>query len=338
MAVAISTAVETLLAQCNLVDPQLEQIQGGRNSRVWRVDSLSGAYIVKEYFRHPADSRDRLGTEYGFLTFLQTQGLTTVPEPLGKDPEGNVALYSYLPGTPVTHIQADHIQQSARFIQQINQRLEGSLADNLPPASEACFSMAEHLQRVKQRLNGLKAALDAITEPLHITTRQFLTDQLLPTYEQVNQQICSSLSAAELSRPLEKDQRILSPSDFGFHNILQVEGQLYFLDFEYAGWDDPAKLLCDFASQPQCPVSQAQAQAFGAHLRGLKAVAQAQDRVQYLLPLYRLKWCCILLNEFRSQDRQRRHHAGDHQADKLTVQFQKAKTYFHQHLRDSEWL
>ena len=42
----------------------------------------------------------------------------------------------------------------------------------------------------------------------------------------------------------------MSPSDFGFHNVIKKDDFLYFIDFEYAGLDDPVKLICDFYCQP----------------------------------------------------------------------------------------
>ena len=55
---------------------------------------------------------------------------------------------------------------------------------------------------------------------------------------------------------LAVDKRCLSPSDFGFHNsILDDNGRYYFLDFEYSGWDDPAKMVSDFFLQPAVSVS-----------------------------------------------------------------------------------
>ena len=45
--------------------------------------------------------------------------------------------------------------------------------------------------------------------------------------------------------------QVFSPSDFGFHNtILEDDGDLKFLDFEYFGRDDPAKLMADFIWHP----------------------------------------------------------------------------------------
>ena len=58
-----------------------------------------------------------------------------------------------------------------------------------------------------------------------------------------------------MDQVLAAEDCCLSPSDFGFHNaLLDDEGKLTFLDFEYAGRDDPAKLVSDFFCQPEVPV------------------------------------------------------------------------------------
>ncbi|MBU6346141.1 MAG: phosphotransferase [Cyanobacteria bacterium REEB494] len=339
----INTAVNRLLNDFGLRDFQLERIRAGRNSRVWRVDSYAGvSYIIKEYFRHPSDPRDRLSTEYEFLAFLQSQGLSNVPIPLAKDPGGNVGLYSYLPGNPVTKIDSNYIQQAAQFILDINQDIPVELAPLLPSASEACFSIADHLCCVRQRIERLQLALESNSNSLTISVREFVNNTLCNAYEEIVHHIESRISAKDIEKTLDPSQRILSPSDYGFHNILEFKGQLFFLDFEYAGWDDPTKLLCDFASQPQYPVSREHLREFADHLHVLPTVSQLWVRSQPLLPLHRLKWCCILLNEFRVQDRQRRHHAGDDQSDKLTIQWHKAQTYFQENMlkqmRDGSWL
>jgi hypothetical protein len=55
---------------------------------------------------------------------------------------------------------------------------------------------------------------------------------------------------------LAADRRTLSPSDFGLHNaIRRPDGSLAFVDFEYFGWDDPAKTLVDFVLHPGMLVS-----------------------------------------------------------------------------------
>jgi hypothetical protein len=152
---ALTAAVEDFLLGYGLTNHQAERIQSGRNSRVWRIKHYDAVYILKEYFRHPNDPRDRLSTEYNFLSFLDSQGVTNIPRPLKRHPEMGVALYSCLPGVLISTISEDHIQQAARFIHKINQGRGVSCATSLPQASEACFSLLEHIERVKFRMELL---------------------------------------------------------------------------------------------------------------------------------------------------------------------------------------
>jgi thiamine kinase-like enzyme len=99
----------------------------------------------------------------------------------------------------------------------------------------------------------------------------------------------------------------LSPSDFGFHNSLRRgDGRLVFLDFEYFGWDDPAKTVSDFLLHPAMELSPALRERF---LTGaLKAFGDPGlgARVRAVYPLFGLKWCAILLNEFTLEHMERR--------------------------------
>ena len=106
--------------------------------------------------------------------------------------------------------------------------------------------------------------------------------------------------------------RCVSPSDFGFHNaLLGTDGTLKFIDFEYAGWDDPAKTICDFFCQPELPVPKSCQALFHDEIADLmEPPGRFRLRVELLLPVYRLKWCCIMLNDFLPAGNDRRRFAG----------------------------
>jgi len=107
---------------------------------------------------------------------------------------------------------------------------------------------------------------------------------------------------------IKKEERCLSPSDFGFHNTIEKKnGDLMFFDFEYAGWDDPAKTICDFFYQPRIPVPAEYEKWFVAPIE--KLFDKSGDlalRVSMLKRILGLKWCCIFLNEFTPIDSLRR--------------------------------
>ena len=109
----------------------------------------------------------------------------------------------------------------------------------------------------------------------------------------------------------------------GEYALLRPDGNLAFIDFEYAGWDDPAKTLCDFYCQSRRPPPHESWERFAE-----RTVSFAEDfaleraRQTSLHPQYQTKWCCILLNEFATADRQRREFATD--ASQCEKQLRKA--------------
>jgi hypothetical protein len=126
------------------------------------------------------------------------------------------------------------------------------------------------------------------------------------------------------------EHRILSPSDFGFHNaIRRPDGSLVFIDFEYFGWDDPAKLVSDFLWHPAMQLSEAHKQQFVSGVaRALNNHALLAQRLPVAYPLYGVKWCTILLNEFLPEHWARRTFAGDTRPREtvLAEQLHKART------------
>ena len=112
--------------------------------------------------------------------------------------------------------------------------------------------------------------------------------------------------------PIDPGLRTLSPSDFGFHNaLLQVDGSIVFLDFEYFGWDDPVKLASDFVLHPGMDLTLELKKRF---LELMSDVFGADKtfsmRLRASLPLYAMRWTMILLNEFLPERWARRVMAG----------------------------
>ena len=106
---------------------------------------------------------------------------------------------------------------------------------------------------------------------------------------------------------LEREQQTISPSDFGFHNALRRKnGALVFLDFEYFGWDDPVKLMCDFAFHQGMELSLSIRKYWFQKTLKLYGNDCLLSRLNALWPLYGLCWVLILLNEFRSDVWKRR--------------------------------
>lgn len=200
-------------------------------------------------------------------------------------------------------IDAAAVEKAANFIQKV---ASPGVAGRLRIASEACFSISEHVAAVDRRVRRLEAI-----DPQAPQTREaasFVNESLRPAWERVRDEISKNCRAFGLDPDarIEDAEIIASPSDFGFHNALQTEKGCVFLDFEYAGRDDPAKLVCDFFCQPALPVAAAQQELFLAAVLDDLGLAHHRERVNVLLDAYRIKWIAIILNDFLSVGEQRR--------------------------------
>jgi hypothetical protein len=303
-----------LLSQAGLgLARRVIRLAGGGNNRVYRVEVDARSALLKAYFRHPADPRDRLSTEFAFSHFAWKNGVRRLPQPYAAQRELGLGLYEFVTGRHLApaEVDGDAVDQALMFYQELNAHRDRTETGQFPAASEACFSLADHLDCVERRIKRLERS-EAVTD-LDRQTAEFVRTDLAPFWADLRARTedWSRSKGIGLAAPLPAAARRLSPSDFGFHNALrEPSGKLRFLDFEYAGWDDPAKLSCDFFCQPAVPVP---AVFWGAFLDRLTADLPDPDqhraRMELLLPVYRVKWVAIRLNDFLAIDGARRRFA-----------------------------
>jgi len=264
----------------------MKWIGGGGNSRIYK---LEGPVAGKVYFQ-----RQRLDVEFATLQFLWQNSFRCVPQPIAADPVAHIAVYEFIEGTKPMPTAAD-IDIAVDFLV----RLKG-LTGDLPTAAEACFSVGEIVRNIDDRLKRLAGVL---------ALQKFLREEFQPLFDRLRQ-----------LPDTPADERTLSPSDFGFHNALRrLDGSLAFLDFEYFGWDDPAKMVSDFLLHPAMDLSENLKHRFaaGIYRHFNKNLAK---RVETVYPLFGLKWVTIMLNEFLPEDLQRRGFAAGRTLDRAAAQ------------------
>jgi hypothetical protein len=312
-------------------DFSIHPLAGAANNRVFRVDTDGSSVLLKAYFRHPDDPRDRLETEFGFSRFAWENGVRCLPSPLACDPENHLGLFEFVHGRRLLsrEVNGRAVKQALKFFIDLNRSKRAPGAESLPRASESCFSIAEHLGCVERRLRCLRGA--EIVSSVDREAGWFIERDLCRVWSDVEGSVrrWASTHGLDLEAPMPAHERCLSPSDFGFHNaILARDGHLRFIDFEYAGWDDPAKMVCDFFCQPALPVPlEYFEEVVGAAVCDLPAADIQRQRAACLLPLYRVKWCCIMLNEFIGVNRERRRFSqgGGDPEERKAAQLQKAR-------------
>lgn len=290
----------------------LEQVGGGRNSRVYRVRSARGPFALKQYPSRADDPRDRIGTEAGALRWMAAHGIGSVPRLVAVDAASNFALLSWADGKLVQDVGPADIDQAADFLRQLHRLRDHAAMAPERLATEACLSGAEIERQVSARV----ASLDALTDKPELAA--FLTDEFRPAQATLFARARAAMAATGLpfDRELDQSKRSLTPSDFGFHNALRAaDGRLTFIDFEYFGWDDPVKLAADVLFHPGTPV----APALRARFRAAALDTYGTDpsfaaRLDALEPLFGLRWVLILLNEFHPERWRRRVLAGADEA------------------------
>ena len=295
-------------------------LSGGANNRVYRLDfEKRKSLVCKHYFQHPDDLRQRLQAEFSFLSYAWKIGLRQIPQPLGFDERKNLALYSFVPGQPIEAVNDEMIDQTCAFFLKLNAHKKE--IQGLPLASESCLMIEDFFSTVERKLAQCRAI--SLDSPLHHDVKRFIETDLVPTWEILLKDVSFSFNQA-----VAEDDLCITPSDFGFHNALIDVKQLYFLDFEYAGWDDPTKTACDFFCQPKVPVP---LKYFEQVTEAVASTTTNPDiylkRIKAMLPICRIKWCCIILNAFQKTGQERRRFSDPQVFEKLEKQFSLAKNY-----------
>ena len=300
--------------------------KGGGNNRLYQVwDGQGQSFALKSYPPHHPDQHHRLRAEFRALKFMTDRQVTNTPQAFAADEERNFALYEWVEGQVVTSPTQADMDQVLAFVDQLIALSHTPQAQGLSLAAEACLSGAEIVAQVQRR--RARFAEVAGTEP---ALAAFLADEFDPVAAQVigGAQLSYDTLGWDFAAEIAPEQRVLSPSDFGFHNALKrPDGRLVFLDFEYFGWDDPVRLVADFLQHPGMTLSPDLLNRFET---GAVAAFAARDagftaRFRWLFPVVGLRWCMILLNEFLPERWYRRQFAGIGDDRDTVIQRQLAK-------------
>lgn len=301
----------------------------GGNNLVFEIVLPDRKLLAKQYYRSEQDSRDRLGAEWPFIIYARSLGVMNVPRPVARDAAKGLALYEFIEGRKLAadELVSRHVEAAAGLFLGLNGSARRELASSLPVASEACFSVENHV-----------ATVDARVERLHMIEAQGdlgrqavgLVGDLANRWQIVRAEITRSAQTlpSGFQGEIPDAQRCVSPSDFGFHNaLLRPDGEICFIDFEYAGWDDPAKMAADFFCQPQIPVDMRYFEGFLERTMSFSADAEElKARTRLLLPALRIKWLCIMLNDFLPDAARRRRFANPQADESVRKRAQLEKT------------
>ena len=306
----------------------LKIIKQGRNSKVYNLELNNKKYVIKVYAPHQSH---RLKREVSFYNFLKKNKIHLTSKLIAYSKLKNIAIFSYIEGKQITKIKDSHILKAANFINRLNSN--GIVDKPNYIATDGIREITDHYQDCNKRIKSfikIKPNSD-IEKQFCNFVKKFLQVKYLELVSELNQQDVHKIKKIKIT----KKNYIVSPSDFGFHNVLERKKSLFFFDFEYSGLDDPVKLICDFIAQPDQLITKKQENIFKSNiLKNLDDQSEIEHLINIFLPFHKLKWCCIILNEFRSDKKKIRLHADQTSNETLKSQLIKAKRYYKKHFKD----
>ena len=319
MTTADQCEVQAFLAAQGFSQPgaSRRKLTGGGRHEVCLVEKGERKAVLKLHASPRGTGKlDSFEHELRCHQFLAAHLPEHVPALLGADSSSRALLFECVEGTRpcAEQINLALVGKMASFLIAANRpefRARAAEAD-IPFASEHGFSAWHHLRNAQQRIAALLAT--SAGDPITSEMRDFVRDELSSSL-QLWQSRCHTQEFDHTASP------VFSPSDFGFHNVLlRGDGRCSFLDFEHAGWDDPAKLVADFTLQPDFVLAPALAASFAEELARSGYFGHSLlGAVNSLLPVQAVKWTCIVLNPFLAPSRD---------AAALGSRLEKAKVYW----------
>lgn len=282
---------------------QLMPCRSGRNSQVYKVVCGNDSFAVKSYPSRTSDPRDRFYTEVKTLKFYEANHNPHTPRLLASDAPHGIVLMEWIDGCLVNTPVADDIDQAIDFIARTHAS-ETKGGDVFGLAAEPCLCGADLDKHLTLRLRRISSITQQEPE-----LNRFLVHELQPALERARNRAHDDTFYAQLPR----HKQSLIPADFGFHNAIKTaSGRVYFIDFEYFGWDDPVRLGADFLLHPGMTLDKENQDRFHRGMLDIfHADEQFEQRLLHLLPLYGIRWALILLNEFLRERWQARVFAGE---------------------------
>lgn len=253
-------------------------------------------YLLKQYSTIHMDNFSRGKTEFSTLSFLWERGFREVPQPVFFDEKENIGIYSFEKGKVLDgkEVKEENITNAVDFLVKMHNIKE---IGNFSPASSACFSFKDYLEVIERRLSKMDLTGEDENER---KAMYFLNKEVKPKIEEVKAEFIKKAEeyGMDINEPLSIKEQVITPADFGFHNILVKDKDHKFLDFEYFGRDDPARQVLDFLHHAKSDdIKPELKEAFiKSYCDKMGFDDNFKKRLELLSPLVQITWVLICLN------------------------------------------
>ncbi len=239
------------------------------------VKNFTGNNLKKKFLR-----------ETIFLDFLEKNRIRLTPKLFYKSNKRNFIKTLYIKDIDRSYYSKNKsklILESFNFIKKINSKKYSK--KNFYLAKDFCQTELDYKKEILFRIKMLKK--------LVIYKKN---KQLRNLIKKINLMFKTLVSKGFFKKKyyVNKNNLILSPCDFHIGNMI-FNKKIYFIDFEYSGLDDPAKIFSIFFLQPELNLDK---KYFIKNFNKINFIKNnfLRKNVEYLMPLNYLRWSLILLN------------------------------------------
>ena len=258
---------------------------GGINSFIEKAESNFGEKII--YKKYKDNDKERMEREIEFLLEQEKNDLRNVPLLREKNREEGWIAMTYLEGDKVTEMNEKVAYAIIDFLKEIN---NNRMASKLNYAKDAYLSKYDLENDLKRREEIYKCSR---REKVSIEFDRWVNDKLIKqSHKEIN--VIKKTNFWDIQR----NGLIVSPSDIGPHNMIKKEDKYYFIDFEYAGLDNPNKTILDLICQPNHDIGKKLEDYLIKELGKLvldKGIKWRED-LQGMKKIFIIKWCFIMMN------------------------------------------
>jgi hypothetical protein len=277
----------------NLKIKKIKKIKGQKNSQVFKVVTNKNKELLLKYYPDPKNDKvNRSENEFNSLKLIRNIS-TEVPKSILLNTSLNFALYEFIKGKKINKIKSDDIYNILKFIRKI-QKIKNTKNTLIKNAKESCLSINDLIIQINNRYAKL---LEVNIKNKNIKLKKFL-HEFNSVKDNIYNLIYKNFSKKNILNKLPNHQQIIHPADFGFHNSIKSNTKIYFIDFEYLGFDDPVKLICDFYWHPAMKLDKNISKLWLHESLKVFNYKNISVKLQFLLNAYGLRWSLIILNDF----------------------------------------
>ena len=274
------------------------KLSGGINNPTYLIKNKKNRYVLKKINTEPTINFNRYMAEKQFLNLSNNICEVKTPKLIDYYDNERILILEYIEPDEINYfIEIDHTQiiDCIKFISQINSNKNLGQRIVKQRAADCYLDLTGHIDNINKRI--LKFETQHISKH-HRDSAVNLLILLKNKWKNLQKETFDFIEKNPNQNSIDPYFLIISPSDFGFHNIVVNNGINYFLDFEFSGWDDPAKLYCDFILQPKFPIPYTFHKLLKERLINKDYIYLYEKRINILYKLLEFKWHTIKYSFF----------------------------------------